>query len=166
MNVWLADLNRLVDVLTRHPSTPMEKGFIVGLACVVTPWVFGRVAAGARIPNADPFRCFVAVAFGTAAMLASTIAVERYVPGVGGRALKPWLPAIAATLAGLVVAVPFTALWMRAKYFEAIVPWLASLVACVVVVFLVGAAFDACATGKKGSKRVPKRKPDLEQILR
>jgi hypothetical protein len=166
MNVWLADLNRLADILTRHPSTPMEKWFIVGLALLAMITVFQIVASSLRIPNAEPFRCFVAVVFGTALMLLAMVAIRRYAPNLGGATLKPWLLPLAAAVTGLVICVPLTALWMRAKFLDCVGPWVAGVVASVAVVYLVGAAFDAVSTGNKDAKRVQKRKSDLEQLIR
>jgi hypothetical protein len=109
----------------------------------------------------------VTLVLGGAMMLAAAIAVMLYVrTDFGLPQVKPWLPLAAAVLTWLAVVIPLTALWQRARYLEASIPWFAALVLGVLAVYGVGAAFDAAAAGEQDSAKARKHKSEIEQIMR
>lgn len=165
MYVWIDELNRMLDFLTRSPATPMQKWAIVGLSVLAMLTVFGTTAKGLMVPNSDPFRTTVVVIVGGLMTLLGAIAVQRYLPDIGPAVIHPWLPLGGAVLVCLLVVLPLATWWHRGKYFDLLIAWGASVAVAVAIVFLINAAVDAANTGGKSGSKATSRRRDLEEII-
>jgi len=163
MQQWLSALERMLNLLTLNPQTPTEKWVVAAIAVLLAVFVYGLVASMTRIPNTDPARSAIIIAGGALLMMAGAIAAEIYLCPKLNPSIARWLPLSAAVLALLAVVIPLSCLWQRSKYVETTIVWVAAIAGATLAVFLISAAFDAAASGKKDAFKARSRNREIEK---
>jgi chromate transport protein ChrA len=163
MQSWLRALDELLTFLAHNPHSPTEKWIVVGVTAFFAIIIFGLVASMMRIANSDPARSTGIVVLGGLLMMLAAIAAKRYLAPMTSSGLAPWLPLAAAILTLLVAVIPISCLWQRSKYGEALMAWVATLVAAVIAVFLITAIYDAVMSGKKDASGAKRRNREIEK---
>jgi CDP-diglyceride synthetase len=163
MQEWLSALDRILDLLTLAPQTPMEKWVIAAVAILLAVFVYGLVASMTKIPNTDPARSTLIIAAGALLMMLSAIATQKHVCPALNPSIARWLPLSAAALALLAVVIPLSCLWQRSKYIETTIVWASTIAGATLAVFLISAVFDAVASGKKDAFKANRRNKEIER---
>lgn len=165
MNEWLDSLDQIFTFLLGNPATGGEKVTLIALSLVAMLWVLTKAGAAFGIPNTGLYYSIVTGGLGIALVLAGMAAAKTYLPLWNEPAARVWILVGTGVLVSLVIVVPLMCAFQRAGYLAALPTWLLGLGAAAAVILLVGAGFDAVASGAKSARQGASHKGDIQRIL-
>lgn len=160
MEQWIQELVKVVDILLKHPGTPLEQWSLIVSGCLFFLWVYARTGSAFGTPHSGGFRGVFSAALGVALVLAAMTAVSLYFPKAG-----LWLWVGAPVIVSLMVVMPLVCLIQRAGFMAAFMTWLISVAALAALVLLISAGFDAVSSGRKQAEKSKVHKQEVEQLI-
>jgi hypothetical protein len=151
MEIWKAEIMRVIDSLLGHPPSHMEAVVLGTLTLIVFYVALGMVADGFKIPMSYRSRTLVVTAVTLAAMLAAVVASNLYLqPRLSSLDMKHYAPWAAAVLALLVIAVPAMCFLQKANYFQGTVSLLLSIVVAAAIMIILQTGIASVRQGAIG----------------
>ena len=165
MDQWIAKAQELLNLVLRN-RTSMGETIGLGLAgfiamVILFKWA-GRAAGMRDVPA---WRRLAALVVGLALLMASAVAVSLYIaPRFDNQAGSMFLVA-APVFTAVIIAVPLQMLTLRCKFFEALIGFVAALIAGFLVITAGGMIIDAVHAGKKQTSVIQKDQETIDAII-
>lgn len=166
MNVWIRELNSIVDVLLGHPKTSIEYIVLVVVVVVVLLLSMYFVGSALRIPNLGIFRRILALVVGISFLICVWYGVREYLlPLVEVKWLRYTVMIGVPVLSGLLIVIPVQQLIFRSAYVATVITFVSSLALAGLFVILTNAILGAVAGGEVESHSIKDRTDAINKII-
>ena len=159
------ELRQVVDALL-HPGSALEERVLMAAVVLVSLFTYAKVSNAVDMPNTGPGYTALAVLFGLGFLLAGMLLGRLFLLPHVPAAAQGWALYGTGLAATVLVAVPLMANVQKCGYLSALIAWGLSLLAAALVAFVIGAAFDAFASGGRDVEKMKSRRQETEQFLK
>lgn len=160
MDRWMNALGGVIQTLLRHPGTSVEQWVLIAAGAVTGLVVLAKVLNAFSCERPGWWRTILCCVVGLALILGALAAIRVLAP-----AAPDWWSWVAVGGVSLVIMTPLVALLHKAGFGGACFSWLLSMGAVAGVVLMVGAGFDAVASGSKDAVKAKTHKGEMEQLM-
>jgi len=160
MDTWLAALSQVVDGLLKQPDTTIEKMALIVGGVGAGLWVLAKGLNAFNCERPAGWRTALAFAWGAILILAAQTAIAVQVP-----AAPTWWPWAALVGVSVILVVPLISALHKVNLMGAFIAWALSVATLAGVILMMGAGFDAVASGSKDAGKAKAHKGEMEQLM-